>query len=194
MLIPPDLSDMTEEQILSCINYVANKLAPQFIIGYYDLEDLKQEVRIFCLEGLHKYDKSRGKLSTFLMMVAQSRLINFKRNRLFRMSPKCGCSSCLSGIECEAQTKRMERWRKLNTTKRNLMNVNHMGDDDYEDILPYYNPDDIKEIVEIIDENLDISLREDYRRFVEGVKLPQPKREKIVSEIHRILKDLKYEL
>lgn len=184
----------TEDQVLSCINYICDALAKQFIFGYYGLEDVKQEIRIFCLEALPKYDASRGKLSTFLMMVCKSRLVNFRRNMLYRMPPTCNCEKCLSGIECDYIKKRMDKWKKINTSKRNLMNVNNIGDDDYEDYteLSFCNTNDRREMVEIIDEYLDVNLRADYRRMVEGASLPKKRKDKVMTEIRNILKNLKY--
>ncbi len=174
---------LTEPQILSCIDYVSNKLAPQFTFGYYGVEDVKQEIRIFCLEALPKYRIDKGKLSTFLMVCATRKLINFRRNNLFRMPPECDCESCRHGVECERQAKRMKKWKKLNTVKRNLMNINHIGDDDYEEDIRT----NFAEFNELINAQLDIHLREDYVKMRDGVKLPRKKYERIVAELRSIL-------
>lgn len=183
----------TETEVLGLIEYVCSKLAPQFVFGYYDLDDLKQEIRIFCLESLSKYERKRGKLSTFFMVVATRKLVNFRRDHLYRMPPTCSCKNCLSGIECDYQKHRMAKWCRLNTVKRNLMNINHMGDDDYEDALVVCDSG-MKEIVELIDENLDVLLREDYRKMIEGVSVSKKTRDKIITEIHSILERADYEV
>jgi len=183
----------TEDDVIKFVKCIVNRLIPHFKFGYYDNDDLFQEGMIWAIEALPKYDKTKSKLSTFLTISLTRKFINLRRDRLYRMPPSCSCPSCMSGKECPKQTERMESWRKINTVKRNLMNVNHMGDDNYEDALAY-NEDTIRDIVEIVDENLDVSLREDYRRMVEGASITKKKKDKVVEEIHRILKEVKYEI
>lgn len=183
----------TEKEVLSCIDYVCNSLAAAFVFGYFEIEDVKQEIRIFCLKALPKYNESRGKLSTFLMRVATSRLVNFRRDLLYRMPPEqCKCEECASGNPCKYFSSRMAKWKKINTSKRNLMIANNIGDDDYESKFCFKSLIDRKEILQIIDEYLDVNLRADYKRLIDGAKIPWARREKVLTEIKKILNELHY--
>ena len=44
--------DMTEQQLVHTINNIANRLASKFKFGYHELEDMKQQARLFAWEGL----------------------------------------------------------------------------------------------------------------------------------------------
>lgn len=186
---------MTEPEVISCIEYISNTLAPQFRFGYYDLDDLKQECRYYCLEALPKYDTGRGKLSTFLMTVAKRKFINLRRDKLYRMPPTCSCSSCMSGVPCSEIEKKMKKWRKLNTAKRDIMEANNLGDysydthDDYEleQII------DDRELDELINEYLPVDMREDYKRLLEGIVLNKVRRTEIVVTIRKLLEEVNYE-
>lgn len=45
----------------------------------YTIEDLKQEICIFCLDGINRYDAGRGNLFTFLFIHSRNRLLNLYR-------------------------------------------------------------------------------------------------------------------
>lgn len=178
----------TEESVTKCILYIANLLASHYTFGHYSVEDIKQEISLECIKALHKYKPERGKLSTFLLQVASSRMINFRRDLLFRMPPKqCHCEQCQSGTPCEMFAKRMDKWRKINTSKRNIMVSTHIGDNDFEGEFSLDTLLKKRELLEIIDEYLDVNLRADYRRLLDGVRISRSRREKVLSEIRYIL-------
>ena len=56
---------MSESQLIQIINNIANRLAGKFKFGYHDLEDMKQQARLFAWEGLEHYDGVRP-LENFL--------------------------------------------------------------------------------------------------------------------------------
>ena len=80
---------MTEEDVLSSIDRVANGLAYKYKFGYYGVDDMKQEARLLAIEGLERYDSSRGKLETFLWTHVSNRLFNIKRNKYSRPDKPC---------------------------------------------------------------------------------------------------------
>ena len=53
MVIP---RGMTEEQVVQIIDGITNRLAGKFKFGYHDLDDMKQQARLFAWEGLENYD------------------------------------------------------------------------------------------------------------------------------------------
>ena len=48
---------------------------------------------------------------------------------------------------------------------------------------------EIKEIQQAIDCNLDVSLRADYLRMLDGVRLPKPRRQRVEDAILEIMED-----
>ena len=50
-----------------------------------------------------------------------------------------------------------------------------------------------QELLDIIDENLDVSLRADYLRVRQGAYVPKPRRRQITEEILQILEEHGYE-
>ena len=50
-----------------------------------------------------------------------------------------------------------------------------------------------QELLDIIDENLDVSFRADYLRVRHGAYVPKPRRRQIIEEICHILKEHGYE-
>jgi DNA-directed RNA polymerase specialized sigma24 family protein len=89
---------------------VANTKAAQYgRIGYYDVEDLKQEVRIKCWRVIEKYDPSFGaSMFVFLSICAERRLKDIRRSVRYKHNKPClrcpfwdkgasisGCHDCL---------------------------------------------------------------------------------------------------
>ena len=46
-----------------------------------------------------------------------------------------------------------------------------------------------KEYMQIIDKELDVSMRSDYLRILHGVYVPKPRREQILNEINTIIEN-----
>ena len=80
---------MTEEQVLEAIENVVNSLARNFRFGYFDTEDMKQEGRVYAIEGITKYNPKVGPLENFLRTHIRNRFINLRRNKLTRYQPPC---------------------------------------------------------------------------------------------------------
>ena len=190
---------MSESQLIQIINNIANRLAGKFKFGYHDLEDMKQQARLFAWEGLEHYDGVRP-LENFLWTHVRNRLYNFKRNNFGR--PDKPCDSCpffdktffnAKGYGCKAYDDHEEcdlyaGWLSRNTAKRNIMNTAQLdlelkGADAIVDLI------DQKQIYNLIDNAIPVQHREDWLRFVNNLKLPKVRREAIVEVILQILKD-----
>ena len=48
-----------ENELLETIEVISKKLAYKFKFGYHELEDMKQQISIFAIEGLKNYDHKR---------------------------------------------------------------------------------------------------------------------------------------
>ena len=196
MTIP---SNMTEEQVLQTINNIANRLAAKFKFGYHELEDMRQQARLFAWEGLKNFDGVRP-LENFLWTHVRNRLYNFKRNNFGR--PDKPCDVCpfydrnfinFKGYGCKAYDNHEEcdlymGWVSRNAAKRNIMNTAKLEldiqtDNSVEEII------DRKHIYELVDSTLPVQYREDWIRFTNNLKLPKARKEIIVEAVLKILKE-----
>ena len=190
---------MTEEQVLQTINNIANRLAAKFKFGYHELEDMRQQARLFAWEGLKNYDGVRP-LENFLWTHVRNRLYNFKRNNFGR--PDKPCDICpfydrnfinFKGYGCKAYDNHEEcdlymGWVSRNAAKRNIMNTAKLeldvqAENSVEEII------DRKHIYELVDSSLPVQYREDWIRLTNNLKLPKARKEIIVEVVLNILKE-----
>ena len=190
---------MTEEQVIQTIDLIANRLAGKFKFGYHELEDMKQQARLFAWEGLENYDGVRP-LENFLWTHVRNRLYNFKRNNFGRPDKPCdncpffdmsfsnsnhyGCKAFDNEEECDLYA----GWLKRNTAKRNIMNTANL-DIDIKQANRLDEVLDQKHIFNLVDQSIPVLYREDWIRFVNSLKLPKARREKIVDIITQILQE-----
>jgi DNA-directed RNA polymerase specialized sigma24 family protein len=174
----------TEEQVLTIIDGIVDYMAPLFAFGYYDVDDIKQEGRIYALEVLPRYKPGR-ELKNFLFTHIRNRLINLKRDKLSRPNPCTKCPNCdfPDKMECP----RYNIWKTRNTAKKNLAE-------------PYLDNVDIAienrnntekfhraELLNIIDEHLPVNMRRDFLRILEGCSVTQFRKNKLIIEIKSII-------
>ena len=167
---------MTETQVVETIQKVVKRVAHKYKFGFYDYEDICQEGFLIAMEGLQRYDGHRP-LENFLAVHVSNRLKNFKRDNFCRQQ-----SISPSGIQLEQ-----------NNTKRFLMeplDISNVKDEHEpnmhtnDDFVAYIEQ---KEYMQIIDKELDVSMRSDYLRILHGVYVPKPRREQILNEITNII-------
>ena len=206
MVTPPGY---TEQGVLDIIDNVVNRLAPAYKFGYYDVEDIKQEGRILAIEVLEKgvYDPTRP-LEAFLYSHLKKRYSNLKRDKFSRL--KTPCPSCpffdpknkvsQCGNQCAAFCDKMEcskwaQWVNRNATKRNLVepldigNVDDEGESNMADADMVEDTVELKELIEIINQKLDVRLRGDYLRMKSGVKIPKNRMIKVKEAILAIVEE-----
>lgn len=194
----------TEGEVIEIIDRISTRLANKFRFGYHEIEDMKQQVFLEVLKPdrngvtiLEKFDESKGNsLDSFLWIHARNRLHNFKRDNFAR--PDLPCNQCpikayVDG-KCTAFEKMMEceyyfKWYTRNETKKSLASNSASVEVDIE-----YNQDIddkifSKEIYKIVNKNIPISLREDWIRFSNRLKLSKQKREQLMELIIQILKE-----
>jgi hypothetical protein len=190
---------MTEKQVVQIINGIANRLAGKFKFGYHDIEDMRQQARLFAWEGLENYDGVRP-LENFLWTHVRNRLYNFKRNNFGR--PDKPCDNCpffdishqnSRGYGCKAYSDEMEcdlyaGWLKRSTSKRNIMHTAKL-DMDIRHTAKFEEAFADRQIFDLIDQEIPVFQREDWIRFLNNLKLPKARREKIRQTIRDILEE-----
>lgn len=150
------------------------------------------------LNALDKYDGSRP-LENYLWVHVRNRLYNFKRNNYARPDKPCDncplkayvnheCTAFKNIMECEHYSK----WFDRNEVKKSLMATKEQ-DDQSAPLSREESPieDKIlgKQIYNLIGSNIPVSMREDWIRYTNKVKLAKNKREALFEKIIEILKE-----
>ena len=173
---------MTEEQVLQTIQKVVQRVAHKYKFAYYDYDDICQEGFLIAMEGLDRYD-GRRPLENFLAVHVSNRLKNFKRDNFCRQETISPSGNYRSSWENRNNSKRflMEPLDISNIRDEHESKMS-MGDDFVIDI-------ENKEIVNIINRHMDISMRSDYLRMLDGVYVPKPRRIQIIEVVHQIIEE-----
>jgi DNA-directed RNA polymerase specialized sigma24 family protein len=175
------------------IKKICKKLAPRYTFGYYDVEDIEQEAFILAMTAIPYYDPSLASLETFLYIHLNNKLKTFKRDNYIRHDFECKYCGRLDE-NCEYCQKR--EWRLA--AKKHLMepiDIDHVNGDTERNM--YINADfilesELSELMSIINSKLDIALREDYLKMLEGISISKIKRLQIEAAICDILEDTGY--
>ena len=153
--------NMTREQVLEKIELVVNRISPKYTFHGYDVDDIKQEAFIICMDALDRYDQKRP-LENFLAVNLSNRLKNFVRDNHY-----IGQDENKRNVLCPKQL----------TYESSIPEL-------------YVNLDqkiDFKSIQHIIDTELPSELRCDYLKMISDVYVSKKRREYIISVIKGIL-------
>ena len=197
---------MSEEEVLGVIDRVVNILAFNFKFGYFDLDDMKQQGRMYAIEAMPRYNPDMGNLHNFLRSHIRNRFLNLHRDKLSRHQPPCqGCPfydpNCQqSKNKCTAFSDKLEcdkyaGWEKRNGAKRSLvepLDISGIRDEKEKNMR---NNIDIPEIVtkselmDIIDNNLPVTMRADFKKMMEDVSVSKQRRDKVILKIKEIVEE-----
>jgi DNA-directed RNA polymerase specialized sigma24 family protein len=190
------LPKVDENELLKVIDIITKKLAYKFKFGYHDIEDMKQQISIFAIEGLKNYDHKRP-LENFLWTHVRNRLFNYKRDNYQRPDKPCyscpffdktlsACTKYSDKNDCDLYAK----WLDRNQNKKNLMHLTTVDEiKDYGNIFlnDSTTPLENIEILKILDEELSGEFRSTYLKLKHGSKVPKIDKEKLLSKIQEIL-------
>lgn len=152
--------NMTYDQLMKQIEVVINRIAPRYTFNTYDVDDIKQEAFIICMDALKRYDQKRP-LENFLSVHLSNRLKNFVRDNYY--------------------TKDEEE-------KKKVLRPKYLSNDDvveYEN--PYENQFDSKNLSSIVDKHLPPSYRADYLKMINDVYIPKKRRQELVEIIKELV-------
>ena len=202
---------MTESEVLTSIERIANGLAYKYNFGDYSIDDMKQEARIEAIDGLERYDSTKGKLETFLWTHVNNRLYNLKRNKFAR--PDKPCLDCplnaydphrlKSTNQCTAYDDRADcepfaSWEKRNSSKKNIMSPIGMGNVQDEKERNMRQEDSIAQdidytnMVALLDEKIPVPLRKSWIKMKNDIKLSKADKTKLLDVIRLILAEENY--
>lgn len=177
----------TETQVLRIIEDVVEKLAGAVRIPGLDKDDMAQEIRLLCLEALPRFDADKGLLGGFLYTHTRNRILNMLRDKVTRNDapcPRCAMGDyCQDGKPCAP----FQSWRRRNTRKQNLAAVMPLDDGPERVDGRDYQDADVKEVLCLIDKELDVELRADWLRLRSGAPVPNQRRLEVERAVRNIL-------
>ncbi len=153
--------NMTEQQVIDQINIVVNRISARYTFHGYELEDIKQEAFIICMDALDRYDQKRP-LENFLAVHLSNRLKNFVRDNFY--------------IKGEEDKKKILKPSSL--SYEDFIPAEHHEND---------NKIDAKSLQESIDSKLPSEYRSDYLKIINDVYVPKKRREEIIALIKELL-------
>ena len=161
---------------------------------------------MYAIEAMPRYNPDMGNLHNFLRSHIRNRFLNLHRDKLSRHQPPCqGCPfydpNCQqSKNKCTAFVDKLEcdkyaGWEKRNGAKRSLvepLDISGIRDEKEKNMR---NNVDIPEIVTkselmyIIDNNLPVTMRADFKKMMEDVSVSKQRRDKVISAIKKIVEE-----
>lgn len=182
----------TEQEILAAIEKSVRILAPSFVFGYYSVDDIEQQARLFGLQAVEGWDTSRP-FANFAYTHIRNRLINFRRDKLRRNDPPC--RKCHAGQYCtsEGACRHYREWAARNNTKANLMrplDLQRVADERESRTRCESEAEQGVELAELlgrIDAELPVELRSAYLRMREGLSVPRGPRAQVMELVQRVM-------
>lgn len=153
--------NMTEQQVIDQINIVVNRISARYTFHGYEVDDIKQEAFIICMDAMERYDHNRP-LENFLSVHLSNRLKNFVRDNFY--------------VKGEDEKKRVLKPSSL--SNEDFVPTDHY---DYDDNI------DASSIQTKIDRKLPSEYRADYLKIINDVYVPKKRREEIVAIIRELL-------
>lgn len=154
---------MTQQQVVNQIYIVVNRIAPKYAFNGYDIDDIKQEAFIICMDALDRYDNKRP-LENFLSVHLSNRLKNFIRDNYYTKD--------------EEEKKKILKPKSLSS--EDFVPINNRTEN-HDDII------DAKRIQGIIDKHLPSNCRADYLKIINDVYVPKKRREEVIELIKELV-------
>jgi hypothetical protein len=186
---------VNENEFLQILENISKKLAYKFKFGYHDLEDMKQQISIFALEGLKNYDNKRP-LENFLWTHVRNRLFNYKRDNYQRPDKPCLtcpfykkqlCTKYSNKNDCDLYN----NWYNKNHTKKNLMYLTTIDEiKDYGNVFNSLEPNHCianQEIIDFVENHINGEYRTIYLKLKNGNKVNKADTTKLINKIKEII-------
>ncbi|NDC96552.1 sigma-70 family RNA polymerase sigma factor, partial [bacterium] len=155
--------NMSEQEVMKKIFLVVDRIAPKYTFNGYDIDDIKQEAYIICIDALDRYDENRP-LENFLSVNLSNRLKNFVRDNYFTKNDE-------------------EKKKVLNPSQLSYDDCLEANEEDLDTNI------DLSNISKIIDKHLPSKCRSDYLKILSDVYVPKKRKAEIISIIKNIMKE-----
>ena len=157
---------MTEEEVIDTIMLVVNRTAAKYTFYGYEVDDIKQESFIICMDALDRYQEGRP-LENFLAVHLSNRLKNFVRDNHFIKKEEENANVIMPGQLANENS--IVSPQSLQAKQEKQV--------------------DIKEFKKILDIKLPAQYRTDYLKIISDVYVPKKQREELLEIIINILKE-----
>jgi RNA polymerase sigma factor (sigma-70 family) len=154
---------MTEQEVVHQINTVVNRIASKYTFYGYEVDDIKQEAFIICMDALDRYDNKRP-LENFLSVHLSNRLKNFIRDNYFTKD--------------EEEKKKVLKPKSLSSEE--YIPVNKHQENHDVNI-------DAKHMQNILNKHLPSTYRADYLKLINDVYVPKKRREEVIELIKELI-------
>lgn len=158
-------SNMSESQLMKSIETVVNRIAPKYTFSGYEVDDIKQESFLICIDALERYDENRP-LENFLSVHLSNRLKNFVRDNYYVSS--------------------------TDEDKKKVLTPKSINNDDIIKIYEEIDSLEVEELNKLVDKYLPSQYRSDYLKMLNNVYVNKIRREEILQNILNILKENGY--
>lgn len=183
---------MTESEVITVIDNVANRLARRFKFGYHSIEDMAQQARLFAWEGLVDYN-GKHPLENYLWIHVRNRLCNFKRDNYMRFDGPC--ETCRKRNRCDEPDKCKTHiaWHEKQIAKINVEQplridvIDDEGEQHMFDNINVFNDILIDEVMDIVDREIPINMRADLIKLRRGLKVSKHRKAKLQWILQTIL-------
>lgn len=153
--------NMTHQEVIDQINIVVNRISARYTFHGYELDDIKQEAFIICMDAMDRYDPSRP-LENFLSVHLSNRLKNFVRDNYYTKDQE-------------------DKKRVIKPSSLSYEDTIPTYADEIDDNI------DAAAFQKIIDQKLPAEHRADYLKIINDVYVPKKRREEIISIIKELL-------
>jgi len=185
---------LTEAEFVRTLNDTVDVLSHSFVFGFYDLDDIKQQARVFGIEAMPRYNPNRP-LENFLYTHIRNRLINLRRDKYRRTDPPC--QLCHTGRQADHPggeiCEKYRKWRKRNAAKSNLMrplDIDHIADEHERNMRTSSGVEDAAGFAEMkakINAQLSVELRSTYLKILAGKSVTKTMKAQVETAIREIL-------
>ncbi|AMV29395.1 hypothetical protein VT84_33685 [Gemmata sp. SH-PL17] len=181
-------STVSEQEFTRTVDQIARLLFKKFGTLHGGRDDFRQQVALWALEALPRYDPGRP-LDGFLMRHVRNRALNWSRDHYFRPEP--ACVQCHSGSPCGPDGTLCQKhvlWLKRNEAKANLarpVGLERVGERTGPSTAEEHATEN--ELTERLDAQLPIELRSYYLRMLAGDPVDTTHRQKVQRAVAEIL-------
>jgi hypothetical protein len=191
----------TEAEVHDAVERIALLLSRQFVFGYYDIDDIKQQCRLYAYEALAsgQYDSTRP-IENFLSRSVRNRLLNLRRDKLRRADAPC--KRCHRGQPCGPDGQVCAPYASWSETQRRKSAVcspasMHAVPADVDEAgirtqSPTTHQVEGDELRRLIDERLPVDLREPYLRMLAQDRVEHHVRRRVQDAVLEIMREVGY--
>lgn len=164
--------NISEDEVIDIIIECANRIAPKYVFGYYEAEDLVHEAIIIAFKALSQYKS--GPLRNFLSSHLSRRMKNFKRDNYFR----------------PGAANREAKMAIMNPI--DITNINDECESNMQQYSSYIQNISYSEMLQKIDDELPVSYRRDYLRIRDDAigNMSIKRKNEVLDKIREIIGDM----